>query len=526
MVAVGMAATLTLASCTHIPGLQTTNNTIEIPANQSTAASSTVDMAEPSTEQMPIIDGPRLNNTGLNSTGNTNGTGTGTGTDPNQADPEDVSKWRKMLEPYLANKNTRTDNGTDNTGKLQLFPPSLPPLLPLSDGTVRVGILVPLTGQNAPLGKAMLNAAQMAMFDFADTDFELLPHDTAGLPEQASFGATMVIGDGATLLAGPLLASSVRAVAPISQAAGVPVLAFSSDREVAGNGVYTMGFLPENNTQRVITYALSKGLSRFAILAPNTAYGSAVVSAARQTIIDNGQTLNDVAFYNSSGSDIEAVVKRMANYDNRRNALIDMRRELGKNDDEISLKALERLSLLDTLGDLPFDTLLIADGGERLQNVAAMLPFFDIDPKKVRILGTGQWDVGGIGAEPALQGAWFAAPPTDTRATFVNRYVDLFGAQPPRLASMAYDAVALAAVLARTPASPETSEGESAEQAPRVSPFSAQAIMFDRGYSGRDGIFRFSPRGTADRGLAIYQVAPRENIIIDPAPKTFATAIN
>lgn len=418
-----------------------------------------------------------------------------------------------MLEPYLNNNQGSSTTDGFVIGE-PLVPPVMPPLLPLSDGTIRVGILLPLSGKNEYLGRAMLNAAQMALFDFADTDFELLPHDTAGSPEQASFGATMVIGDGASLLAGPLLASSVRAVAPISQAAGVPVLAFSSNRSVAGNGVYTMGFLPENNTERVISFAISQGLSRFAILAPDNAYGSAVVSSARETISRYGRLLTNVSYYHASGSDIEYVVKQLANYDYRRNALLDMRKELADKEDELSLKALDRLKLLDSLGDLPFDTLLIADGGERLQNVAAHLPFFDIDPKKIRILGTGQWDVSGIGAEPALVGAWFAAPPSETRAIFNSRYKELYGTNPPRLAAMAYDALALAAVLARSNKDSDKN------------PFDAAAIMFERGYAGRDGIFRFTASGTTDRGLAIYQVRQRENNIIDEAPKTFSAAIN
>lgn len=409
------------------------------------------------------------------------------------------SRWQSMLEPYL---NDEPADGTQ-------APSLIPPLLPLSDGTVRVGILLPLTGKNGPLGHAMLNAAQMAMFDFADTDFELLPYDTAGSSEQASFGASMVIGDGASLVIGPLLSSSVRAITPISQAAGVPVLAFSSDSNIAGNNIYTMGFLPENNTERVISYAVSQGHSKFAILAPNDAYGSAVVRSARQTIARHGRTLVNTAYYASSGSNIEIVVRELADYDARRYALVQMRKELESQKDELSIRALKRLKLLQTLGDLPYDVLLIADGGKRLQKVAALLPFYDIDPGKIRILGTGQWDVSGIGAEPALVGAWFAAPPTKPRTSFITRYKELYGVRPPRLASMAYDAMALAAVLARNDTR---------------TPFTAAAFLYERGYAGKDGIFRFTANGTTDRGLAVYQVRQRENVIIDEAPKSFATA--
>ncbi|MBT4889745.1 MAG: penicillin-binding protein activator [Rhodospirillales bacterium] len=446
---------------------------------------------------LPVIDGPQYPATHAAKSDEMSASGSQT-----------ESQWQKMLEPYL----TQTPTSTFGTAAQEpLVSPPAPPLLPFTDGTVRVGILLPLSGPNEQLGRSMLNAAQMAMFDFANTDFELLPHDTAGSSEQASHSATLTIGDGASLIVGPLLSSSVRAVAPIARAANVPVLAFSSDSSVAGDGVYTMGFLPENNTRRVLSYAINQGLRRYAILAPNTPYGAAVVSSARETLLQQGRILVDVVYYNSSGSNIEAVIRSLADYDYRRESLLEMRKQLESSEDEISVKALERLKLLETLGDLPFEALLIADGGERLQDVAAMLPFYDIDPKKVRILGTGQWDANGIGAEPALVGAWFAAPPAQTRSSFVQRYNELYGEYPPRLASMAYDAMALAAVLAR---------GESS------SPYVSSAFLFDRGYSGRDGIFRFTDSGTADRGLAVYEVRRRENIIIDDAPKSFAAVEN
>ncbi len=414
------------------------------------------------------------------------------------------SEWRKMLEPYLVNKSPTGNAATPSS-------PEMPPLLPLAGETVRVGLLLPLSGKNAALGHAMLNAAQIALFDFADTDFELLPHDTMSLPDEASFGATMVIGDGASLLVGPLLSSSVQAVAPLSRAAGIPVIAFSSDSAAAGSGVYTMGFLPENDVERVVSYALSQGLTRFAALAPSDAYGRAVVSATRAAVTRAGASMIDIAFYDPSGDNIEPVIRSLADYDTRRAALVEMRKTLNGKEDELSIKTLQRLKVLETLGDLPYEALLIADGGDRLQRVAALLPFFDIDPKKIRVLGTGRWDVPGIGTEPALIGGWFAAPPPQAREAFAQRYKDLYGAHPPRLATLAYDAVALAAVLAR---------GGSAN------PFAPSAVMLPSGYAGRDGIFRFNAAGTAERGLAVLQVEQRNNVVIDTAPSAFTELTN
>lgn len=401
------------------------------------------------------------------------------------------------LAPYLT--------GRVSPGAAEAAPP--PPLPPSS--AVRVALLLPLSGPNADLGKAMLNAAQLAVFDFADDRFELLINDTGGTPEGAADGAALAIGDGASLILGPLLSASVRAVAPASRAANVTVVAFSSDRTVAGDGVFIMGFLPGAEVERVVAYARSRGLSRFATLAPDNVYGDTVVEALRRAAEATGAVVGRVQFYDPWGDDFSADVRRLADYDVRRNALVRQRKELEKRDDEIARRALARLAKLQTLGDLPFDALLLADGDKRLQAIAAHLPFYDVDPAKIRMLGTGRWDVPGIGAEPALVGGWFAAPPAEARAEFESQYTEVYGARPPRLATLAYDATALAAVLARAEGGAD---------------FSPQALTVPRGFYGRDGVFRFLPEGVAERGLAVLEVRPRGAVVVSEAPQSFGPA--
>lgn len=386
---------------------------------------------------------------------------------------------------------------------------TVPP--PLSQDTVRVALLLPLSGANADLGKAMLDAAQMALFHFANSNFELLTHDTRGTAEGAVSAAQLAIGDGASMILGPLLASSVRAVGPIARAANVPVVAFSSDRSIAGDGVYTLGFLPSAEVRRIVSFARSKGIQRFAALAPANAYGETVVAAFQDAVAANGGIITRVQYYDPAGEDFREPVRSLADYDSRRGALLAQRRALEGRGDEVSQRALRRLDRLQTIGELPFDALLVADGGKRLQSIAALLPFYDVDPAKVRMLGTGQWDEPGIGAEPALIGGWFAAPPPSARGDFENAFRALYEAKPPRLATLAYDATALAAVLARADKGPN---------------FSATAITASSGFWGRDGIFRFLPQGTAERGLAVMRITRHGADIISRAPETFQASIN
>jgi len=414
---------------------------------------------------------------------------------------EPVPKVPSFL-PYLQGRA-----GAAATGETQYAP--VPP--PATSDTVRVALMLPLSGRNAGIGKAMLNAAQLAVFDFADPRFELLPLDTKGTPQGAARAAQNAVGDGASLILGPLLAKSVGAVAPAARAANVPVIAFSNDSSVAGRGVYTMGFLPSAQVARVTRYASQKGVTRFAALAPNNTYGVRVVNALKLTAASLGATVVQVQYYDPFAQDFTDPVRALANYDVRRKMLLDQRKELEAEGGEVAKKALKRLENLQTIGDLPFEALLVADGGKRLQAVAALLPFYDIDPGKIRMLGTGQWDEPGIGKEPALIGGWFAAPPPGARQEFEVQYLDTYASTPPRLVTLAYDATALAAVLSAGDGFPD---------------FSAQTFISPSGFWGRDGIFRFEPSGTAERGLAVLEIGRDANTVISPAPDSFERVTN
>lgn len=390
-----------------------------------------------------------------------------------------------------------------------------PPTVPSARG-LRVAVLLPLSGPNQRVGAAMLSAAEMALFTFAGPDFELLVQDTKGTPEGAAEAARLAVGDGAAMIIGPLLASSVRAVADIARAANVPVVAFSSDRTVVGNGIYTMGFFPGDEVRRVMEFASTKGAKQFALLSPRGAYGDAVLSAMQDVAARLGVQITRTVFYDSQADEFSEPVKQIANYNERRRALEEQRRMLQANDDEVSQLALKRLENLQTLGDPPFDALLVADGGKRLMALAALLPYYDVDPKRVKILGTGQWDEQALGGEPALVGGWYAAPDPAVRKAFSDEYVEVFGLRPHRLATLAYDAAALAVILGR-----QSQERHLTGGFGQPGPFDHGILVQSGGFTGRDGIFRFQPDGSTERGLAVMQVGRRGATVVDPAPKVF-----
>jgi ABC-type branched-subunit amino acid transport system substrate-binding protein len=377
-------------------------------------------------------------------------------------------------------------------------------------GRVRVALLVPLSGRYGGVSADLLDAAQMALFEIAGSGFELVPRDTAGTPEGAAEAARSALQDGAQIIIGPLLSASVTAVAGLARPNGVQIVGFSTDRTVAGDGVYLMGFLPDDQVNRVVSFARYQGLERFAALAPATPYGYAVTEALGRAAAENKAFVTHPAYY-TPGQDATETVRQFARFELRSLALeAEKARVAGKTDDA-SKAALQRLEKSQTYGELPFDAVMLPDGGASLLAVAPLLPYFDIDPATVRYLGTGQWDDPRIGLEPSLIGGWFAASDPQRRAAFEVRFEQAFGRRPIRLATLAYDAVALAAVLAGDSGEPD---------------FSREALDAESGYAGLDGIFRFRPDGTAERGLAILEVQRTGFRVIDPAPTTFAPAIN
>jgi len=371
------------------------------------------------------------------------------------------------------------------------FPPP-PPLVPggpspvappAASGPVKVALLVPLAGANAELGQAILDAAQLALFEGGGNRLVLVPRDTGGTAGGAAAAARAVTSEGVSLILGPLLAPEVEAVKPIAQNAHLNVIAFSTITRLAGGDVLLMGFLPRQEVIREVAYARQQGLNRFAALAPNSPYGHLMVDALKEVAPATGATVSKVEFYDPRADDVAPAVQRL----------------------------MPTGTAASTADSAPaaapsFDALLLPEGGDKLKQIARQVRAAGADAKSVRLLGSGLWDVPDIGSELALVGGWFASAPPEARQDFERRYSATYGHTPPRLASLGYDAAALAAVLAR---------GLGAE------PFAQQAILNPNGFVGVDGLFRFAPDGLVQRGLAVLEVEPQGTIVISPPPSRF-----
>ena len=364
----------------------------------------------------------------------------------------------------------------------------------------RVAILVPLTGPNAEVGRTLLQAAQLSFAQQGSPTLDA--QDTGGTPEGAATAARTAIGAGAGVLLGPLTNAETAAAAPVARAAGVPVLAFTSDQTQAQPGVWTLGVTPAQQVRRLVLAVASEGKSRIAAVLPQNAFGDALaaglLAAANEAKLPEPRIVR--APYTFAG--FNDALKTVADYSSRRGAIEAQQRAARASKDADGRRQAADLGN-QPVPPPPMDALFLGATGDILGQVVPLLAFYDIAPAQLRVVGPGIW-LRDASRQPALAGAWFAAPDPGARAGFEQQYAAKYSAPARDIASLAYDAAGIARAI-------------SAPQG-----FSVPALERPEGFAGADGLLALRQDGTVRRGLAIFEVDRGGAHIVQPAPQTIA----
>jgi ABC-type branched-subunit amino acid transport system substrate-binding protein len=305
----------------------------------------------------------------------------------------------------------------------------------------------------------------MAVLDTGGERIRMTVYDTAG---GAAAAAEKAIAEGNKLILGPLLAEDVRAAAEVGRRNRVPLIGFSNDVSVAGNGTYLLGFTPAQSVSRVVGYARSKGMVKFAGLVPVGVYGQRAQTALARSVEEAGGSLVSVQSYDRNAGAIMGAISRI----NKAGAA---------------------------------DAILIADSS---RTAVQAIPIIRRGPSaSAKILGTELWNTEASLSSPTLNGAWFASVSDGVYTQMAAKYRTRFGLAPYRLSSLGYDAVLLATKVATN--------------WKLGTPFPLRALDDTGGFAGIDGAFRFNAYGVAERALEVQQVGSGGATVVSPAPKGF-----
>jgi len=386
---------------------------------------------------------------------------------------QDQSRRRSILQwagvsafVLLAGCSTVVPRGAEPVRTDAPAPPPVTAGLPDDQKHHRIALLVPLSGKNAGVGQSLANATTMALLDTKAGNIRMTSYDTA---KGAAAAAQAAIRDGNKLIIGPLLSDNVVATANIARPAGVPILSFSNDSGAAGNNVFILGHIPSQSINRVVEYAKSKGMKRFAALVPNGVYGQRASSTLLRSVKDAGGTVVSIQTFNRDSQSIEAATKK-----------------LGDNGD--------------------FEAVLLADNGDMAIKAA---PYIRKNASgTAKILGTDLWNTSSnLAGAPSMRGAWFASVSDGLYKQYADKYRARYGKAPFRLSSLGYDSVLLTVKVARN-----WKVG---------SPFPINQLTDKGGFIGLDGVFRFKADGVSERALEVQEIRNGSFTVVDPAPKGF-----
>jgi ABC-type branched-subunit amino acid transport system substrate-binding protein len=381
-------------------------------------------------------------------------------------DPSSPPRPGAPLEDYRPNPFAQSRDAYD------------PRFLPANAQIRRVAVLLPFSSTDAEvrrLTQGLFNAVQMALFEVDADNVVLVPKDTGADVASVQAAAEEAVREGAVAVIGPVFAQQVPVVAGHASQVNAPVFSFSTDVSALGKGAYLVSLTPTSEVERIVEWAKTQGVSRVALFGPNSQYGRAVEAALRSAAAKRDILVVSAEFYQPGNSSPQAEARRLAAVVKAENAA---------NPGKVAV--------------------LIPERGVQLRTVASLLPYFDVNLRQVKFLGTGAWNDPDIWREPALFGGAFPAPDPAAVADFEARYQATYGEAPPRLAGFGYDAGALAATLAK------------------LGRLDADMIERGEGWSGVNGLFRFGPDGSNDRALTVMQVQNGGGVkVVSPALSVF-----
>jgi ABC-type branched-subunit amino acid transport system substrate-binding protein len=307
----------------------------------------------------------------------------------------------------------------------------------LGTGTIKVAMLLPLSAEGSvgALARDLKNAAALALRDFPDANLQIVVKDDSGTPQGARAAANQAAAEGAELILGPLFADSVTAVTTQSNARNLPVVAFSTDTSRSSRGVYLLSFTPQGDVNRVIRYAASRGKRTFAALVPNTASGALYESEFQRAVAAAGGRVVSVERYDTNPQSMQERAVALGQLIAANNPVPPPPPKPGEPPPPPA-------------GPNGIDAVFLPDGGDATPFIAQLAAANGVRPGMVTYLGSGQWNDPRVIRESNVSGGWYPGPDDTSFAAFSSRYRSAYGATPLRNATLAYDAVSLAAGLA------------------------------------------------------------------------------
>ena len=305
-----------------------------------------------------------------------------------------------------------------------------------SEGKIKIGLLIPLTGDNKSLGQLLIKSTQMALEDIGSDKMEIYPRDTASDPKKTLASAIQLKDLGVQIIIGPIFYKNL---IYLDELKDITFLSLTNKTLNLPDNVISTGINATSQLNTIKKFIEKNEIKKTILLTPNIDYEIEIKKALKESRIK----IYKHFIYDVEPTKLTAQIEKITNYKVRKQNLADEIKRVKESDLVDKEKQLEKLEKKYTIGNVNFDSVIISDFNESLKSVITSLLYTDVSPKKKYIITFNQWFDESLIKEKAIQPINYPSVSNKNLVNFEKKFFKKFKENPNHLSLLSYDLVGL-----------------------------------------------------------------------------------
>ena len=301
---------------------------------------------------------------------------------------------------------------------------------------IKIGLLVPLSGQDREIGESIIKSTRLAINKINNSLIEIIPRDTASNPETTLKNAKELSENGVQLIIGPVFNKNL---IYLNELQDIFFLSLTNKTINNPQNIISVGINAKSQLNTIKKFQKSNELKKTIFLIPKEKYKEEVEEAIKKSKIKNAK----VYYYDSDPTKLTKQIEKITKYSVRKQNVKDEIKRLENSDEANKEKKIEKLKKRDTLGRIGFDSVVISDFGKNLKSITTSLLYTDVSPKKIHFITLNQWFDESLLKETSSQPIYFPSINKENYDNFIKSYHKTFGEYPNQLSFLSYDIVGL-----------------------------------------------------------------------------------
>ena len=307
---------------------------------------------------------------------------------------------------------------------------------------IKIGLLLPLTGQNQEIGKSVLRSVNLAINKIDDPILEVYPKNNFDNPDDNIKAAQELYDQGVRIFIGPIFDKNIKNLKKFSDAI---FITFSNKNKTTQKNLIYAGVNATSQMATIKKFLEDNDIKKTICLIPESDFKEEIEKGISQTKIN----LKKVFYYNTEPTEITKRIEKITKYDVRKQNLLDEIKRVENSNDPNKERKIKNLEKRDTIGKLGFDSVIISDFDESLKSVITSLIYTDVSTKRVYFITLNQWFDDSLLKEDSSQNIYFPSVNKKNYDSFSKLFFKKFNDYPNQISFLSYDLIGLVYYLSK-----------------------------------------------------------------------------